>query len=167
MQEANRTDHKRNRSVHKANHSIQKVYQIELASGVVARSMVCTLPLELGYREFEILSTFVTSLFMNWFFHKFGNNGCVEVSGYWWFIFFFYRIGHENIAERFADVLIPSLVTVFVLLLFTSGVLILLVLYLKKKSSHPRSNKYRDKGNTKYQTYLSGNFTIKSQQDNN
>lgn len=78
----------------------------------------------------------------------------------------FYRFGHENNAESFTDVLIPSLVTVFVLLLFTSGLLIILVLYLKKKSSSPRGYKYRDKGNTKYQTYLSGNFTIKSQQDN-
>lgn len=79
----------------------------------------------------------------------------------------FYRIGHENNAESFTDVLIPSLVTVFVLLLFTSGLLIILVLYLKKKSSSPRGYKYRDKGNTKYQTYLSGNFTIKSQQNKN
>lgn len=79
----------------------------------------------------------------------------------------FYRIGHENNAGRFTDVLIPSLVTVFVLLLFTSGLLFLLVLYLKKNSSRSRGYKYRDKGNyTKYQTFLSGNYTIKSQKDN-
>lgn len=65
----------------------------------------------------------------------------------------FYRIGHENNAESFADVSIPILVTVFVLLLFSSGLGILLVLYLKKKGYI-----YGDKGNyTKYQTCLSGN----------
>lgn len=57
----------------------------------------------------------------------------------------FNKIGHENNAGRFTDVLIPSLVTVFVLLLFTSGLLFLLVLYLKKNSSRSRGYKYRDK----------------------
>lgn len=79
----------------------------------------------------------------------------------------FYRIGHANNAERFGDVLIPSLVTVFVLLLSTLGLLFLLVLYLKKKPSRSQGYKYRDEGNyTKYQTCLSDNYTIKSQQDN-
>ncbi|XP_052690834.1 uncharacterized protein LOC128168734 [Crassostrea angulata] len=55
------------------------------------------------------------------------------------------EIGHENNAERFGDVLIPSLVTVFVLLLSTLGLLFLLVLYLKKKPSRSQGYKYRDK----------------------
>lgn len=66
----------------------------------------------------------------------------------------FYRIGHENNA----DVLDPSLVTFFVLLLITLVILILLVRYRKKIYSRGRGYIYRDKGNyTKYQTCLSGN----------
>lgn len=68
----------------------------------------------------------------------------------------FYRADNEDNAERFTGVLTISLITVFVLLLLTSGLLTLLVWHLKKKTYHSRGSKYGVKGNTKFQTsYIS------------
>lgn len=64
----------------------------------------------------------------------------------------FYRADNEDNAEHFTK----SLITVFVLLLLTSGSLTLLVWHLKTKTYHSRGSKYGVKGNTKFQTsYIS------------
>lgn len=64
----------------------------------------------------------------------------------------FYRADNEDNAEHFTK----SLITVFVLLLLTSGLLTLLVWHLKKKTYHSRGSKYGVKGNTKFQiSYIS------------
>lgn len=64
----------------------------------------------------------------------------------------FYRVGNKDNA----GVLTVSLITVFVLLLLTSGLLTLLIWHLKKKNYHSRGNSYGVKGNTKFQTsYIS------------
>lgn len=60
----------------------------------------------------------------------------------------FYRVDNEDNAERFTGVFIA----VFVLLLPTSGLLTLLVWYLKKKTYRSRGSRYSVKGNTKFQT---------------
>lgn len=67
----------------------------------------------------------------------------------------FYRVGNENNAERSTGVLTISLITVFVLLLLTSG--LLTYWRFKKKTYHSRDNRYGViQGNTKFQTsYIS------------
>lgn len=64
----------------------------------------------------------------------------------------FYRVDNEDNAERFTGVLTISLITGFVLLLLTSGLLTILVWHLKKKSYRSRGSRYSVKGNTKFQT---------------
>lgn len=65
----------------------------------------------------------------------------------------FYRVDNGDNAERFTGVLTISLITVFVLLLLTSGLLTLLVWHLKKKKTYrSRGSRYSVKGNTKFQT---------------